>query len=106
MTNWVIENPSVVKLGGTATGRVHRPAHIATDPTDAAAFEPGSAGCAAREAANRLKTLRGLAIMSPATLPLMRMSGAFRGSPEPGADVIRDVASMSAPVGRTPLPTK
>jgi hypothetical protein len=31
---------------------------------------------------------------------------AFRGSPEPGADVIREVASMSAPVGRTPLPTK
>jgi len=31
---------------------------------------------------------------------------AFRGSPEPGADVIREVASMSAPDGRTPLPTK
>ncbi|GII34966.1 hypothetical protein Pmi06nite_84080 [Planotetraspora mira] len=31
---------------------------------------------------------------------------AFRGSLEPGADVIREVASMSAPVGRTPLPTK
>ena len=30
----------------------------------------------------------------------------FRGSPEPGADVIREMASMSAPVGRTPLPTK
>jgi len=31
---------------------------------------------------------------------------AFRGSPEPGADVIREVTSMSAPAGRTPLPAK
>ncbi|MFJ3339367.1 AAA family ATPase [Streptomyces sp. NPDC086766] len=29
---------------------------------------------------------------------------AFRGLPEPGADVIREVASMSAPVGRTHVP--
>ncbi len=29
---------------------------------------------------------------------------AFRDSPEPGADVIREVPSMSAPAGRTPLP--
>jgi hypothetical protein len=31
---------------------------------------------------------------------------AFRDSPEPGADVIREVASMSALIGRTPLPAK
>ena len=30
---------------------------------------------------------------------------AFRGSPEPGADVIREVTSMSAPADRTPLST-
>jgi hypothetical protein len=36
----------------------------------------------------------------------MPVERAFRGSPEPGADVIREVASVSAPVGRTPLPAK
>jgi hypothetical protein len=38
--------------------------------------------------------------------PLLPVERAFRGSPEPGADVIREVAPMSAPVGRIPLPTK
>jgi hypothetical protein len=35
----------------------------------------------------------------------MPMSGRY-GLPEPGADVIREVGSISAPVGHTPLSTK